>query len=53
MEVYEEYKHIITQKGNTVTINRTERLPGRSVEYISSIKRNRFLFNIDHGFEIR
>ena len=29
VEVYEEYKHIITQKGNTVTLIKTGRLPGK------------------------
>ena len=38
MEVYEEYKHIITQKGNTVTIfkNREAVWQKKSVECISS-----------------
>ena len=28
VEVYEEYKHIITQKGNTVTINKYKEIAG-------------------------
>ena len=57
VEVYEEYKHVITQKGNTVTITKNREAAWQkhrqSVECISSIRRNIFELNIDHLIAIR
>ena len=54
VEVYEEYKHIITSKRNAVTIDKNREATWqticRSVECISSIKLNLLYLNIDNGF---
>ena len=34
--IYEEYKHIITQKGNTVTINKN-RKPGKKIANLLNV----------------